>query len=348
LALGQRIAVPDAFGCYCTTRGALGVLGAPVPHIDDLLGGADPLWTMFPLLRAWTCVLRGDVDLARQHLSGFAVQDVLQKYDLELLNAAAVVMAAIGTTEQRQWVYDHLRPYAGLHVVVGGCATYDGAVDHHLGTLARALGLPLADEHFEDALAMYERLGAPAWAEVTRRAQRDAAPNEFRDVDGTWRLTYQEVVAHLPDAKGLHDLAVLLAAPGKEVHVLALLGVQDPGGADELLDEGARRAYAARIVELDENIEKADAVGDASASDAAFRERDALLRELRASRGLGGRRRRLGDASERGRKTVRARVSDVLGRIERVHPALGAHLRASVSTGTVCVYSPSQPMRWIT
>ncbi|MFN2537319.1 MAG: AAA family ATPase [Mycobacteriales bacterium] len=348
LALGQRIGIPDAAGCYGTTRGALGALGAPVPQIDELLDGADPMWPMFPLLRAWTSVLRGEHDLAREQVRGFAVQDVLEKYDLELLNAAAVVLAEIGSAEQRQWIYDHLLPYAGLHVVVGGCAAYDGAVDHHLGRLARGLGLPDADAHFEAALAMYERLGAPAWAEATRRAQRDAVPNELREVEGTWRLRYRDVVAYLPDAKGLHDLALLLATPGRRVHVLTILGVPDPGGADELLDAAARKAYAARILELDEAIAKADAIGDAAASDAACTERTAVLRELRTSRGLGGRQRRLGDESERARKTVRARVNDVLGRIERVHPALGAHLRQTVSTGTVCVYAPGEPTRWIT
>jgi hypothetical protein len=30
-----------------------------------------------------------------------------------------------------------------------------------------------------------------------------------------------------------------------------------------------------------------------------------------------------------------------------VHPALGAHLRSSVSTGTSCSYDPSEPTRWL-
>jgi hypothetical protein len=75
-------------------------------------------------------------------------------------------------------------------------------------------------------------------------------------------------------------------------------------------------------------------------------ERDALVAELAAAAGLGGRARRLGDQSERARKAVTARIRDVLDRIERVHPALGAHLRASVTTGTYCGYPPPTPTAW--
>lgn len=53
-----------------------------------------------------------------------------------------------------------------------------------------------------------------------------------------------------------------------------------------------------------------------------------------------------GDQPERARKAVTARIRDVIGRIERVHPQLGAHLRATVTTGTRCGYSPPTPTSW--
>jgi hypothetical protein len=62
-------------------------------------------------------------------------------------------------------------------------------------------------------------------------------------------------------------------------------------------------------------------------------ERDALIGELAHATGLGGRPRRLGDVTERARSTVTARIRDAIGRIERVHPELGRHLRASIVTG---------------
>jgi hypothetical protein len=41
-----------------------------------------------------------------------------------------------------------------------------------------------------------------------------------------------------------------------------------------------------------------------------------------------------------------ARVRDALDRIERVHPALGRHLRETISTGTSCAYAPAAPVDW--
>ena len=75
-------------------------------------------------------------------------------------------------------------------------------------------------------------------------------------------------------------------------------------------------------------------------------ERDMLLHELSAAAGLTGRTRLLGDQGERARKTVTARIRDVISRIERVHPALGSHLRATITTGTFCTYSPPAPVTW--
>ena len=53
-----------------------------------------------------------------------------------------------------------------------------------------------------------------------------------------------------------------------------------------------------------------------------------------------------GDQSERARKAVTARIRDIIGRVEQVHPALAGHLRESVTTGTRCCYSPPVPVSW--
>ncbi|HKR71242.1 MAG TPA: hypothetical protein VJT16_20575, partial [Streptosporangiaceae bacterium] len=75
-------------------------------------------------------------------------------------------------------------------------------------------------------------------------------------------------------------------------------------------------------------------------------ERDALIGELARATGLGGRRRRLGDVTERARTTVTARIHAAIGRIERAHPELGRHLRSSIVTGARCAYRPAETVRW--
>ena len=75
-------------------------------------------------------------------------------------------------------------------------------------------------------------------------------------------------------------------------------------------------------------------------------ERDVLIRELAAAAGLGHRDRKLGDEAERARKTVSARVRDALAKIGQAHPELADHLRSSLRMGTLCSYSPAEPVTW--
>ena len=72
-------------------------------------------------------------------------------------------------------------------------------------------------------------------------------------------------------------------------------------------------------------------------------ERQALIDQLKAATGLGGRSRRLGDNAERARKSVTNRIRNTLKKIEAVHPALAAHLDGAVATGSACVYRPGPP-----
>jgi hypothetical protein len=206
--------------------------------------------------------------------------------------------------------------------------------------------------HLRAALEQYERLGATAVARIARGelaalAATAPASSEFRFADGLWRFGFADRQAQLPDAKGLHDIAALLSAPGTEIHVFDLLGVEGSKlGADPVLDDIAKAQYKARLAELDQRLDVADASGDDALANRLTAERDALLAELRSAAGLAGRSRRLGDAGERARKAIGARVRDALGKIDRVHPELAAHLRESLRLGTNCSYLPARPIRW--
>lgn len=372
LELGRAIGQVDAVGVFWTLTASLGMLGhaptgiGPEVFLGREVSDADPVQPLMPMLRAWMLVGSGRAAEARELLAGFATELVPDKNDLEMLAILAAVATAVGSTAQREEAYRRLLPHAGTHVVVGGCAAYSGAVDHHLGTLAAALGRPArAAEHLRAAMALHEGVGAGAWAALSASALSESAVsavsavsespagppdavegprNAFHRDGAVWTLAYAGVLAHVPDAKGLHDLATLLAVPGRPVHVFTLLGRAEPAtGADPVLDDRARAAYRARLAELDRAI--AGAVTPAE-GERAETERSALVRELAAAAGLGGRTRRLGDETERARKTVTARIRDALARIDREHPALGEHLRACVSTGTSCTYAPPEPVGW--
>ena len=278
---------------------------------------------------------------------------------------ASELAAALGARAACEWLYEALLPHAEETVAIGVAIAFRGAVAHYLGLLAAALDRPEeARPHFEHALAVHERLGAGAWAARSRHELAGDRPDGgaavaggevFRRHGTLWTLTYAGRTVRMRDAKGLHDLATLLAAPGRPVAAAELVAAAAGEaavptdlrlGADEVLDERARHEIRARLLDLEEEIEEADRWHDQERAARAATERDALVAELAAAAGLGGRARRLGDQSERARKTVTARIRDVIGRVERLHPALGAHLRASVTTGTFCSYSPPAPTAW--
>ena len=347
LGIGREIGVPDADGCFGTTMVSLIIQGRPSQF--EPLPADDPIAPLSPLLVALN---RPEVDHGPA-VRAVPVSALTKVYDLESLVAAAPAYATWGSVEQRRDLAAALRPYAGIHAVVGGCAAYYGPIDYYLGLLAAALGeQPAAREHFRAADTLARRLGAVGWAGLAAARHAEAVEDTKEAAvwvrqGTTWRLAFAGTEAHLPDAKGLQDIAVLLAAPGQEVHVFTLLGREEPEhGADPVLDEEAKRRYRRRIEELRRDTERADHNGDVAASQAASAEVEALLRELSGATGLGGRDRRLGDDVERARKTVSARIHDVLGRVAAVHPALSSHLEASIVLGVRCSYRPTMPVAW--
>ncbi|GAA2092789.1 hypothetical protein GCM10009801_59530 [Streptomyces albiaxialis] len=169
-----------------------------------------------------------------------------------------------------------------------------------------------------------------------------------------WQLDFAGRVIHMPDAKGLRDLHLLLSSPHADISATRLLSPEGGEevaaahsmGGDAVLDDEAKKRYARHLATLDEEIDRAMARGDDARAAEYDRERDALLAELRAATGLAGRPRRLGDGAERARKTVTARIRDTLRKLDTRHPELAAHLRAAVSTGTACRYAPERPVTW--
>jgi pimeloyl-ACP methyl ester carboxylesterase len=180
-----------------------------------------------------------------------------------------------------------------------------------------------------------------------------------------WTAAYNGHVATLRDSKGLQDLARLLTTPHHEIHVLDLVAEKlpptdtttpqaaqqaglhvDQGAGEPLMDRTATRAYRQRITELEQVIAEAEDMHDTEAATRARVEHDALVDQLTAAHGLGGRPRRAPNHVERARKAVSRRVKATLSRIADTHPVLGRHLRAAVHTGTFCSYQPDHEMHW--
>ncbi|MGV9306661.1 AAA family ATPase [Nonomuraea sp. NPDC003727] len=208
----------------------------------------------------------------------------------------------------------------------------------------------------DEASRMPSRAAAPSadGPGVSARAGQADSGYEFRRQGSVWSLSFGGRRVHVPDAKGLRDLHHLLSRPGTDLPAVQLLAPEAGEavvaarrmGGDAILDEEAKARYRRHLSRLDEETERALRMGDDARAADLDREREGLLAELRAAVGLGGRSRRLGDEAERARKTVSARIRDVLRKLDTLHPELAAHLRAAVSTGTLCRYDPSGDIPW--
>jgi hypothetical protein len=205
--------------------------------------------------------------------------------------------------------------------------------------------------------------GADAAATSRSGTPPAAAPPQGRlcREGGLWRVTFAGTTAHLPALRGIDDLAVLLAHPGREVPALDLaagpggrpagavapgeVAAGGPADLGEQVDATARAAYARRIRDLREELDDADAAGDGERGARAQVELDALTRQLAAAYGLHGAR-RTGDPAERARAAVSSRLRAAVRKISQAHPTLGRHLDRSLRTGRFCSYAPDEPVTW--
>lgn len=211
---------------------------------------------------------------------------------------------------------------------------------HHVNPYA----LPADAQRLERGLARAGLVPDPdAGARAT--AARDAHEAVFaRDGDG-WRISFGGGSVRLRDLKGFHDLALLLARPGTELHCLELAGRPAENGG-ESIDAECRRDLRRRARELEDELVEAREHADLARTEALATELAAIGDELASALGLGGRSRALGSAAEKARTAVTWRIRSAIRKLADAHPALGRHLENSVRTGSFCRYAPESPIAW--
>jgi tetratricopeptide (TPR) repeat protein len=266
---------------------------------------------------------------------------------------AQVSVAAVLADHRKaaELAYQVLEPYAAHCAVEGILAGSWGSVAAHLGLLARYLGRAKdADVHFARAAELDEAAGAAIAARTREWADDGGSASDgvavFRLDGEVWTLSYAGTTVRLRDSKGLRDLAVLVTRPGEQTHVGELVGAGGLPGSDAgpVVDRRALAAYRERLRRIAAELDSLDA--GAAAAETLNNEREALLAELSAATGLGGRPRTAGSPTERMRKAVTYRIRHAISRVADAHPELGRHLRASVRTGTWCSYAPEHRVDW--
>jgi hypothetical protein len=312
----------------------------------------------------WLTAGRPDRAEALLHqLAGAGFAAVPRDVDwLLIVTSLTEVAAATGAQDLTAAAVDLLRPYAGRGVVNAGAAAFAGVVDDSLSRGLLALGqTEAAAEYRSAAAAAYRRLAAGWWLRRLPSVVPVVHATEVLHLHpvpgGLWRVGPEATGAVLPDMKGLHYLRLLLGRPGVEVSALDLsdaaaghprVQVAD-GDLGAALDAQALAAYRRRLSELDEEIAEASAWSDSARLTRVEAEREALIHELAAASGLGGRWRHTGDARERARIAVRKAVASALSRIDEVDRPFARLLRNCVTTGAFCRYDadPGRPVQWV-
>jgi hypothetical protein len=311
---------------------------------------------------AMVAATRGDAEAARASLARLDREHV--RVCMDTMLPTWVAEAAVVTSEPAwgELAEEVLEPLAAEWISWSGIAfVVETPVARARALAARARGDAAgAGVFFAEAIADAARAGAEA---VVERLRKEAGRIPDAPVDPVrglvtltregdyWAASGLGRKVLLKDSRGMHMLASLVAAPGRELHALDLSrlgedgGAIDAGDAGEVLDRRAREAYRTRLAELTRERENAEIHHDPGRVARVQAEIDALAGELSRGVGLGGRARRSGRAAERARVNVQRRLAEAIRRIEEAHGPLGAHLRKAVRTGAFCSYAPERAER---
>jgi hypothetical protein len=373
--LGAALEEPDT---EYVVGGARVMVLADLADRDDVIGtaqkteavaaaGGDSRLLIFAAyLHASVDDLQGVAQLLEQALAPDFANIARDGSWLMLMCMAAYVISRSHNIVRAGPIYKLLAPYAGQIVVNAGAVTFGGVTDHYLGLLAAALDQPdTAARHLDDAIAVYQRLGATLFLARARQhrselgAQTSPSSNplvrraRLRWIRGEWECGYEGETFHLAHMVGLQHLARLLADPGTEVHVLQLAAPagdrpREPQSRQDLLDSTAKAAYRQRIADLREERQEADDNNDFERAERISTELDWIVDELRRAVGLGGRSRTTTSDAERARVAVRKAITTSLDRLAEHDAAFAQHLRIHVRTGIYCRYEtdPANPVEW--
>ncbi|HET7014489.1 MAG TPA: AAA family ATPase [Streptosporangiaceae bacterium] len=283
---------------------------------------------------------------------------------LECHWAMADLAISLGDRAAAERLASELNPYENLWAVDGIGGALFGTVAEQLGRLAAFLNRPEeAARCLAAARDRYERAGTSALRSrlddvlvegPAGRSKTDVAALLQRD-GRFWIVEWHGQRSTLPDSKGVRDLAVLLARPGRPVPALELVEVAGGplaaaagGNLGPVLDATARRAYEQRLADLTEELAEAEANADLGQLERLRTERSMLSDELAGALGLGGRARYAGDPADRARKAVTMRIRAAISAVAAQDESLARHLRNAVRTGRLCVYEPEEPVSWRT
>ncbi|WP_329047410.1 hypothetical protein OG738_34930 [Amycolatopsis sp. NBC_01488] len=367
-AASERAALPDAWMVVEAMKGYTAVqsgdaaLCATVAAECETFALAEGA-TAVAAEAAFLWVGAGRLDRARTlvHLFHGRVLDELPRDVNWLLTLQCLLEAALAV-DDRDIVATAARlltPYAGRAVINAGAVMFHGLTDDTLARAAAVLGDPgTAARLRAQALTTYERLGATWWRHrllswTLAAAAHGARVHLHPAADGLWLIGPEPAAVPVRALRGYTYLRELLRRPGRPMSCLDLVTEGQPGveqpAVGETLDRQALQAYRQRLRDLEADLAQAEDWADTGRVEILSAERDALVHELTAAAGLGGRPRSTGSSHERARIAATKAITAAITRIGTLDEPLGHHLRATVHTGSQCSYQPGpgDETQWI-
>ena len=169
----------------------------------------------------------------------------------------------------------------------------------------------------------------------------------FRRDGQMWTLAFDRKTVHMRDAKGLSYICHLLRCPGQPVQSAELMtaaaghavGSIAMGSGGAILDDIAISNYRRRLGDVESEIGEAERNGDLGRKEALDVEKEQINAQLRSAVGLGGRRRRASDDTEKVRKAVSNAISRAITAIRKHHRPLADHLQRLIDRGQQLSYT---------
>lgn len=175
--------------------------------------------------------------------------------------------------------------------------------------------------------------------------------NSFRLVGESYQIHFEGKPITLPNSVGLWYLRELLSHPNQSFDPIELeaarTGVNGRSSASsqgESFDFEARRQYAQKLAEIEEEISEAAEFNDQGRLEKLQEERQAIIDHVTKASGKGGKARVTTDAS-RARKNIRQQLQREIERMKRTSPELAEHLRIAFQGDALC-YRPTVDPQW--
>ncbi|MGN6111014.1 MAG: hypothetical protein ACTHU0_38305, partial [Kofleriaceae bacterium] len=274
--------------------GPAGARGRLAAQTEALVVGAAtlPACPLWPLAIAQARLAAGDDAPARALLDGLR-EPPRDPWWAAHLVVLAELAADLGDPAAARQLRGWLAPHASRRAVTSLWAVSFGSIGAALARLPGPAAAPASD---------------PRRVTVAREG-------------ALWRVSWGASTIHVRDSKGMQFLSEVVRAPGRELHVRQVAGI-----------DGLAEVERARLADLRELAEQAERHGDALRLASVRARIEALVEELARSARK--------EDTEKLRQSVTKRIREAIKRIGEGDARIGAHLDQAVRTGVYCAYLP--------